>query len=262
MSLSISRGRYLAIGKLLPGLALSVVIMLLRGPSFFTLAWSTFACSLSCSRRSSMTGGLSWFLAGIAAFIGSSPGGMVCLAAACILEINLRDDIRQRAVPFLALLLVAADGSLTGMTSLLLGCAIAMVFDGKRLRYAICAAWILAGIIIQGPPSAVSTEDWPVVRFARRWQAYDWHDTLLVDRSQPRVNVYCPSRPGGTVKLNVTSHFSSGNPQGGWIQQGSDYHSLVTGTDTVTLKGRESFSVVLPGEWRPFSPDEIGIRWI
>lgn len=187
---------------------------------------------------------------------------MVCLAAACILEINLRDDIRIRGVSFLALLLLAANGSLTGMTSVLLGCAVAMVFDGKRLRSILCATGILAGVIIQGPPSAVRTEDWPVVRFAHRWQSYEWHDTLLVDRSQPRVHVYYPSRSRDTFELNVTSRFSSGSPQGGWIRQGGDYHDLTTGTDTVVLRGYEPFSVVLPGEWRPFSPEEIGIRLI
>jgi len=246
--------------RILPGLALSVTMLLLRGFSFYTLAWSCLACGLLWSRQPSRTGGLSWFLAALSALMGNSPGGMMTLTVACILETILSNDIRERAIPFISLLLLSAAGVLTGLTLLLLGCALALVLDCRHLRSAVCGLFILAGILIHGPPSSVMTEQWSVERLVQQWQRYDWHEPIRITRCNPKVMVYYPTPPDRQFVLNVSASFSSANTSGGWIQQGETFHLLDAATDTVLLRGHEPFSVVLPGEWRPFSPDWITIN--
>jgi len=245
--------------KLLPGLALTVSMLLLRGISFYTLAWSCLGWGLLLNRKPSRTGGLSWFLTALSAFVGSSPTGMMSLAVACVLEITLRSDIRERAIPFASLLLLSAAGELTGLTFMLFGCLLALVFDSRYVRYCLCGVLILAGILINGPPSSVTTEQWSVERLARQWPRYDWHEPVQITRCNPKVAIYYQSSPDRQFVLNVSTSFSSSNTTGGWIHQGETFHLLDAATDTVLLRGHEPFNVVLPGEWRPFSPDGITI---
>gem|GEM_PF-5283495 len=246
--------------KFLPGLALSLSMLLLRGLSFYTLAWSCLACGLLWSRQPSRTGGLSWFLAALSALMGNSPGGMMSLAVACILEIILCSDIRERAIPFISLLLLSSAGMLTGLTFVLLGCAVALVLDCRYLRSGLCGLFLLAGVLIHGPPSSVMTGQWSTERLAKQWLRYDWHQPIQVTRCNPKVMIYYPTPPDRQFVLNVSASFSSESASGGWIQQGDTYHFLDTATDSVLLRGHEPFSVVLPGEWRPFSPDRISIN--
>jgi len=151
-------------------------------------------------------------------------------------------------------------GELTGLTFLLLGCGIALVLDRRLLRYLVCGGFILVGILVLGPPTSRSSEQLQAEYIPFRWPAYDWHDTILVTRSHPNLNQYYQTSDGGMISLNVTSSFSSEDGSGGWIQQGDTYYPLTTGVSTISLRGRDPFQVVLSGEWRPFSPDRIGIR--
>jgi len=246
--------------RLLSGLAISLAMLILRGPSLYTLAWSCLVLGLSCSERSSDAARLPWLLAAFSALMGNGAGGMVCLLSACVLELNLHDDIRRRIVPFVSLMLLAGGGELTGLTFLLLGCGITLVLDRRILRYVACSAFIFAGILILGPPTSRSSEQLQAEYIPLRWPAYDWHDTILVTRSHPNFNQYYQSSDEGMINLHVTSSFSSEDGSGGWIQQGDTYYPLTTGSNRISLRSWDPFQVVLSGEWRPFSPDRIGIR--
>lgn len=230
------------------------------GISFQTLAWSCFAWFMSLSRRASPTGGLSWFLVALSALQGSSPGGVVCLAVACVLELALRTSLAERAVCLASLILLAAGGNLAGMTLPLLGCAVATAFNSRPARGLLCTAGMIAGLLLQGPPSPAESDRWMEVRLPIRWPRYEWHDTLAVTRSTPRLLVYHTLEEGTLFPLSVMASLGPGCGHEGCIMQGDSLYRIEDGVDTLILRGHEPFFVSLPGEWRPFSPDRIAIR--
>jgi hypothetical protein len=249
-------------GRFIPGIALPFVMLAMTGISFYTLAWSSFAWGISMSRRSSPTGGLSWFLAALSAFMGSSPGGVVCLAVACLLELVLRDSMAERTAPLTSLLLASADGSVSGLTLPLLGCAVALALDNRTARGLLCAAGMASGLLLSGPPSSPASDRLTEFRLPVRCPIYDWHDTLIVTRSMPLLRVDFTSHVGSLYPMRITSSAGPGDRCAGWIRQGDDFHFVADGSDTLLMRGYEPFSVTLTGNWRPFSPGWIELRML
>lgn len=244
-------------------LAAVLLITAVAGPGWFGLGWSLLICGVLSPARSTVTGAVVLFLCGLSALIGPTSASWGLLASAGVLMTVDGETTASRLIPGAVLPAALLAGDLTGLQAAAVAVVVSGFLSGRMHRILLCAAGLLAGVFLFGPPRpSAEIRDYPE-HVSQRYVLFDWHDDVSINLGKPSVVFHAFGPWGEPFPMTVEADIPEDGSMIAFIIQGDTLVPLQTGTSELVLPySPKPIELHLQGEWRPFSAAEVAVTWM